>query len=307
MAATSIPERLPPVRHSRAGITARRRLTAYGLITPGMGWLLVFFLVPVLIMGFTSLKSGGPLAGYRFTWSFDTYATALAGKQVFIVRSLTYALLTAVGTMLLAYPAVYWIAFYGGRLKSSLLFMILLPYFVSFMIRTVMWKFILADIGPLLGPLKDWGVLPSGFHVLATPFAVVGGLIYNYLPFSALPLYVALERIDPALIESAKDLYANRTQAFLRVVFPLSMPGLFAATLLTFVPATGDYVEAEVLGGPGTYMIGNIIQDEFLNRARYPIASALSIVLMLTMVLLTSIYAKTLGTEDETLAAGVGA
>jgi spermidine/putrescine transport system permease protein len=267
----------------------------------------MFFLVPVGIMAFTSLKSGGPLAGYRFTWSFDTYATALAGKQVFMLRSLTYASLTAVGTMLLAYPAVYWIAFYGGRWKSTLLFMLLLPYFVSFMIRTVMWKFILADTGPLLGSLKDWGVLPDGFHVLATPFAVVGGLIYNYLPFSALPLYVALERIDFALIESAKDLYANRTQAFLRVVFPLSLPGLFAATLLTFVPATGDYVEAEVLGGPGTTMIGNIIQDEFLNRARYPIASALSIVLMLTMVVLTSIYAKTLGTEDETLAAGVGA
>jgi spermidine/putrescine transport system permease protein len=300
-------EALPALRPSGGGIRARRRLTAYALLAPGMGWLLLFFLIPVAIMAFTSLKSGGPLAGYRFTWSFDTYTTALAGKQVFLVRSLTYALMTAVGAMLLAYPATYWIAFYGGRWKSTLLFLILLPYFVSFMIRTVMWKFILADTGPLLGSLKDLGVLPEGFHVLATPFAVVAGLIYNYLPFAALPLYVALERIDPALLESARDLYANRVQTFLRVVFPLSLPGLFAATLLTFVPATGDYVEAEVLGGPGTTMIGNIIQDEFLNRARYPIASALSIVLMLTMVLLTSIYARTLGTEDETLAAGVGA
>jgi spermidine/putrescine transport system permease protein len=257
--------------------------------------LLLFFIIPVLLMVYTSLQSGGVLTGFRFTWAWGTYAEALSGKAVFFGRSVEFAFLTALGTMLLAYPATYWIAFYGGRRKSTLLFMILLPYFVSFMIRTVMWKFILGDTGPLLATLKDWHVLPPHFRVLATPFAVVGGLIYNYLPFSALPLYVALERIDPALIEAAKDLFANRTQAFLRVVLPLSLPGVFAATLLTFVPATGDY------------MIGNIIQDEFLNRGRYPIAAALSIVLMLGMVILTSIYAKFLGTEDETLTAAVTA
>jgi spermidine/putrescine transport system permease protein len=296
-----------PIRRATGAVARRQRLTAYSLLTPGMGYLLLFFLVPVAIMAITSLKSGGLLGGYRFTWSFSTYGSALAGKEVFFARSVLYALLTAVGTMALAYPAVYWIAFYGGRRKSTYLFLILLPYFVSFMIRTVMWKFILADNGPLLGSLKDWGLLGADFHVLATPFAVVGGLIYNYLPFSALPLYVALERIDPALIESAKDLYATPAKTFWKVVFPLSMPGLFAATLLTFVPATGDYVEAEILGGPGTTMIGNIIQDEFLIRTRYPTAAALSIVLMLAMVLLTSIYAKTIGTEDETLVAGVTA
>jgi len=268
-------------------------------------WLLLFFLIPVVLMAYMSLESGGPLEGYRFTAAWGTYATALAGKQVFLIRSLEYSSLTAVGTMVLAYPAVYWIAFYAGRWKSTLLFVILLPYFVSFMIRTVMWKFILADNGPFLGSLKDWGVLPHRFAVLATPIAGVGGLIYNYLPFSALPLYVALERIDPAVIEAARDLYANRVQSFLRVVLPLSLPGLFAATLLTFVPATGDYVEAEVLGSPGTYMIGNIIQDEFLIRARYPIASALSIVLMLGMVFLTSVYARFLGTEGETFMGSV--
>lgn len=300
-------EDLPPIRHEAWGISARRRLAAYGLITPGVAWLMLFFLIPVAIMGLTSLKSGGVLEGYRFTWAWNTYATAWAGKSHFLVRSLLFAFLTAAGTMVLAYPATYWIAFYGGRWKSTLLFLILLPYFVSFMIRTVMWKFILADDGPVLGLLKSWHVVPAGFHVLATSFAVVFGLAYNYLPYSALPLYVALERIDPALIEAAKDLFANRTQAFLRIVLPLSLPGLFAATLLTFVPATGDYVEAEVLGGTGNYMIGNLIQDEFLKRARYPIASALSIVLMLGMVVLTSIYARFLGTEDEVVAAAVTA
>lgn len=286
------------------GIERRRRRVAYGLLLPGGGWLLVFFLVPFLMMAYTSLKSGGVLSGgFRFTWDFSNYVDALSGRQVFVTRSLMYAAMTTVGTVLLAYPAAYWIAFHGGRWKNTLLFMILLPYFVSFVIRTVQWKFLLADTGPLLGTLKDIGIAPDDFHVLATPIAVVGGLIYNYLPFAALPLFVALDRIDRTLIEGAYDLYANRTQAFLKIVFPLSMPGVFAATLLTFVPATGDYVEAEILGGPTTKMIGNIIQTEFLTRARYPVAAALSMVLMLTMVLLTSIYAKALGTEDETLSA----
>ena len=267
----------------------------------------MFFIVPVVMMAYTSLESGGVLTGFRFTWAWGTYASALSGKGVFLIRSLEFAFLTAAGTIVLAFPATYWIAFYGGRWKSTLLFMILLPYFVSFMIRTVMWKFLLADTGPFLGLLKDLHLLPDRFRVLATPFAVVFGLIYNYLPFAALPLYVALERIDPALIEAARDLYAGRVQAFLKVVFPLALPGVFAATLLTFVPATGDYVEAEVLGGTGSYMIGNIIQDEFLQRARYPTAAALSLVLMLGMVILTSIYARTLGTEDETLTAAVTA
>ena len=286
------------------GIEARRRRVAHGLLIPGGAVLLGFFIVPVLMMGYTSLKSGGILSGgFKFSWAFENYVTALSGRQVFVLRSMTYAAMTTAGTVLLAYPAAYWIAFHGGRWKNTLLFMILLPYFVSFVIRTVQWKFILADNGPLLGTLKDIGIVPDGFHVLATPIAVVGGLIYNYLPFAALPLFVALDRIDRALIEGAYDLYANRSQAFRKIVLPLSMPGVFAATLLTFVPATGDYVEAEILGGPSTKMIGNIIQSEFLVRARYPVAAALSMVLMLTMVLLTSVYAKALGTEDETLTA----
>lgn len=286
------------------GLEARRRRVAYGLLLPGGGWLVVFLLVPVGMLLYTSLKSGGVLSGgFSFSWEFSNYVDALSGRQVFVMRSLTFAALTTICTMVLAYPAAYWIAFHGGRFKSTLLFMILLPYFVSFVIRTVQWKFLLADNGPVLGTLKDLGLLSDTFHVLATPIAVVGGLIYNYLPFAALPLYVAIERIDRSLIESAYDLYANRVQAFTKVILPLSMPGVFAASLLTFVPATGDYVEAEILGGSGSYMIGNIIQQEFLVNARYPVAAALSMVLMFTMVILTSIYAKVIGTEDETLSA----
>jgi spermidine/putrescine transport system permease protein len=197
----------------------------------------------------------------------------------------------------------YWIAFYGGRWKSSLLLLILMPFFVSFVIRTIQWKFILGDNGPVLGLLKSIGLLPQDFGVLSTPFAVVAGITYNFLPFTALPLYVALERIDKRLVEAAKDLYASRFDAFRKVVWPLSLPGVFAAFLLTFVPATGDYVNASLLGGPGTTMIGNIIQDKFLTENAYPEAAALSVILMIAMVILASVYAKILGTEEATRAA----
>ncbi|HYY07482.1 MAG TPA: ABC transporter permease, partial [Actinomycetota bacterium] len=209
-----------------------------------------------------------------------------------------------IACLLLAYPMTYWIAFYGGRWKSSILLLILLPFFVSYVIRTVQWKFLLGDTGIILGPLKSIGLVPDSFHVLATPFAVVAGITYNYLPFTALPLYVALERIDRSLVEAAKDLYSSKWQAFRHVVWPLSLPGVFAAFLLTFVPATGDYVNASILGGPGTTMIGNIIQTKFLQELDYPAAAALSVVLMVIMLVLASFYARILGTEDATLAAG---
>ncbi len=199
----------------------------------------------------------------------------------------------------------YWIAFYAGRWKSTLFFLILVPFFVSFVIRTVQWKFILGDDGLIFGPLKDLGLLPESFKILQTRIAVIWGIAYNFLPFTFLPLYVALERIDKRLVEAAKDLYASRFQAFRKVVLPLSMPGVFAAVILTFVPATGDYVNAAVLGGPGDQMVGNIIQSKFLTEANYPQAAALSVILMLGMLVLALIYARLLGTEDETLAAGV--
>jgi spermidine/putrescine transport system permease protein len=178
------------------------------------------------------------------------------------------------------------------------------PFFVSFVIRTVQWKFLLADDGVLFGPLKSIGLLPEDFRVLAGPVAVVAGITYNFLPFTALPLYVALERIDKRLVEAAKDLYASRFQAFRKVVLPLSFPGLFAALVLTFVPATGDYVNSSVLGSNKTTMIGQIIQSKFLTEGAYPEAAALSVILMIGMLVIALIYARALGTEDAALAAG---
>jgi spermidine/putrescine transport system permease protein len=290
------------------GLGVRRRLVPYYLLSPGGLFLLLFFLVPLGLMLYTSLESGGLLSGgFRFSWAFDNYTSVLGQYRVQFVRSLVYSVIVTVAALLLAYPMTYWIAFYAGKWKTSLLLLILVPFFVSFVIRTLQWKFILGDNGPVLGPLKDIGLLPNGFRVLATPFAVVAGITYNFLPFTALPLYVALERIDKRLVEAAKDLYASRWEAFRKVVWPLSLPGVFAAFLLTFVPATGDYVNASLLGGPGTTMIGNIIQEKFLTELDYPEAAALSVILMAVMLVLASVYARILGTEDVQRAAGAGA
>ncbi|HEX6329820.1 MAG TPA: ABC transporter permease [Actinomycetota bacterium] len=287
-------------RH-RPGV--RRRLVPYGLLSPAGLFLLVFFLVPLGMMVYTSLQSGGLFTAFRFTWEFGNYADAISGYQPQLIRSVVYSLIVTFAALLLAYPMVYWIAFYGGRWKASLLLLILLPFFVSFIIRTVQWRFILGDNGPILHLLKTIGLLPDDFRVLATPFAVIAGITYNFLPFTALPLYVSLERIDKRLIEAAKDLYATRWQGFRKVVWPLSLPGVFAAFLLTFVPATGDYVNAQLLGGAGTRMIGNVIQTKFLTEADYPQAAALSVILMVAMLILASIYARILGTEEATRAA----
>lgn len=292
----------------RRTLGVRRRLTPYYLLTPGGFYLTIFFLLPLVLMIYTSLQSGGVLSGgFTFTWEFQNYADVVGAYQPQFLRSVAYSLIVTFAALLLAYPMTYWIAFYAGRWKSSFLLLILLPFFVSFVIRTVQWKFILGDNGPVLGLLKGIGILPEDFRVLATPLAVVAGITYNFLPFTALPLYVSLERIDKRMIEAAKDLYSTRWQAFLKVVWPLSLPGVFAAFLLTFVPATGDYVNSQLLGGPSTTMIGQIIQTKFLTENDYPEAAALSVVLMVAMVILASIYARVLGTEEATRGAAAAA
>jgi spermidine/putrescine transport system permease protein len=294
----------PPKRADQV-LAKRQRRVAYGLLAPGSVYLVLAFVIPLIIVVITSLQSGGLLSGgYHFTWEFSNYTDAFSQYKSFYAKSLVYSGIATILCIGLAYPMMYWIAFYAGRWKSTLFFLILIPFFVSFVIRTVQWKFILADDGLLLGPLKNLGVLPADFHVLATPTAVIAGITYNFLPFTALPLYVALERIDRRLVEAAKDLYATKFQAFRRVVLPLSFPGIFAAIILTFVPATGDYVNSSVLGSAKTTMIGQIIQQKFLTEFAYPQAAALSVILMAGMLVLALIYARLLGTEDAALAAG---
>jgi len=304
IAELNAPPPVPPPRGDRT-LARRRKLVPYALLGPGGGWLLAFFLVPLGMMVFMSLKSGGLLSGegFTFTWEFANYGEAVSEHGDIFLRSIVYSGIVTVAALAIAYPMTYWIAFYGGRWKSSLLFLILVPFFVSFLIRTVQWGFILGDNGLIFEPLKNAGLLPGGFRVLATPLAVIAGITYNFLPFTALPLYVSLDRIDKTLVEAAKDLYSSRWKAFSKVVLPLSLPGVFAAVILTFVPATGDYINADLLGGPGTSMIGNIIQSKFLREQDYPEAAALSVILMLGMLVLASVYARILGTEEATAGA----
>jgi spermidine/putrescine transport system permease protein len=276
----------------------RRRLTPYLLVLPGGLWLAIFFVLPMVVMVSFSLMQGDVVNGFQLTWHWQNYTDGLSNYTDQLIRSLLYGLLATAACVLLAYPAAYWIAFRGGARKSTYLLLMLLPFFVSFVLRTFSWKFLLADDGMILGPLKDAGLVPQDFHVLATGFAVVAGLTYNYLPFMVLPIYVALERVDPRLIEAAQDLYAGRAQAFLRVVLPLSLPGVFAGVLMTFVPVSADYVNATVLGGTNNTMIGNVIQNLYLVNNDYPQAAALSFALMAILLIGIFAYARALGTED---------
>jgi spermidine/putrescine transport system permease protein len=276
----------------------RGRIAPYALVLPGGLWLLVFFVVPMVFMLSLSLQQGDVVNGYEFTWHWQTYVDALDRYRDQILRSLWFGLLATVIQIVVAFPIAYYIAFKAGRYKSTFLFIMLLPFFVSFVLRTISWKFILTDEGILLGPLKEWGWVPESFHILGTAPAVVFGLTYNFLPFMVLPIYVALERIDPRLLEAARDLYATPPQVFRRVVLPLSLPGVFAGVLMTFVPASADYVNAGVLGSSGTTMIGNVIQAQYLQSQNYPTASALSFVLMAIMLVGIFTYARLLGTED---------
>jgi spermidine/putrescine transport system permease protein len=284
----------------RRGARIGPHLAPYLLILPAGVWQVLFFIVPMIAMLVLSLETGTSRTGFTFTWAFSNYSDAIERYGDFFVRSFRNGALVTVVGLLVAYPIAYWIAFYGGRRKSTFLFLILLPFLVSFVIRTLSWSFILSDDGIVLSPLKNLGVLPDDFHVLATTFAVIAGITYNLLPFTILPLFVSLDRIDKRLVEAANDLYSNRAQAFWKVVFPLSLPGVFAAVLLTFIPAVGDYVNAEILGGVGSKMIGNVISSEFLVLRNYPRAAALAFILMIVMAIGASLYARILGTEEVT-------
>ena len=276
----------------------RRHLAPYLLILPGGLWLLLFFAVPMITMLSLSLQQGDIVNGYAFTGHWQTYVDAFGNYRTQLFRSLLYGAIATVALIVLAFPVAYWIAFYGGRRKATYLFLLLLPFFVSFVLRTISWRQILTDEGPVLGPLKDIGLLGDSFHVLGTPFAVIAGLVYNFLPFMVLPVYVALERIDPRVIEAARDLYADPATAFRKVILPLALPGVFAGVLMTFVPASSDYVNSAVLGSSSTTMIGQVIQAQYLATADYPTASALSFVLMAVLLIGVFTYARALGTED---------
>ena len=282
-----------------------KRVIPYVLLAPGLLWLVFFYVLPGFQMLLTSLWSGTLETGYEFALSnVSNYSDALAKYSAQFGRSILYGGLATLLTFAISYPLAYTIAFRGGRFKNLLLFLVVAPFFTSFLLRTISWKIMLGDTGIVLGPLKDMGLLPDEFRLLATPAAVIFGIAYNFLPFMTLPIYVSLEKIDKRLVEAAEDLFATSFGAFRRVTFPLSLPGVFAGSLLTFIPAMGDYVNAQLLGNPDTTMIGNVIQNQFLTQNNYPTASALSFLLMAGILIAVAIYARLLGT-DELTAGGV--
>lgn len=281
-----------------SGSTIKARLTPYWLLLPAWLWLAIFFVIPMVFMLSVSTMTGSLADGFRQTFDWHTYSSGWSQFHSQFIRSIVYGLIATALCLVIAYPVAYWIAFRGGRYKNSLLFLLLLPFFVSFVIRTQSWNFMLSDNGIILSPLKHWGVLSKGWRILQTPTAVVGGLVYNFLPFTVLPIYVSLERIERSLLEASADLYGSKIASFTKVVFPLSMPGVFAAVLLTFVPVASDYVNAAILGGTNTTMIGNVIQTEYFTNLNYPSAAALSFILMLALLIGVFAYARLLGTDD---------
>lgn len=279
-----------------------RFLVPYLLLAPGLLWLAVYYVYPAVQMFIASFWSGSLAQGYTFSLeNWTNYTEALDRYSEQFVRSIVFAGLATLLTFAISFPLAYTIAFRGGRYKNLLLFLVIAPFFTSFLLRVISWRTILGDTGLLLGLPKELGVLPEDFRVLATPLAVVTGIAYNFLPFMTLPIYVSLEKIDRRLLEAGQDLYATPTMTFRKVTFPLALPGIFAGTLLTFIPAMGDYVNAELLGQtPDTRMIGNVIQNRFLTNNDYPTAAALSFILMAGILVAVAIYARVLGTEELT-------
>ena len=269
----------------------------YLLLLPGLGWLAIFFLIPLIIMVIESLKTGSIDFGFTFTWEFSNYTDALSDYHEQFLRSFEYAGLATIFALLIGYPLAYVIAFRGGKYRNALLLAVIVPFFVTYLIRTLSWETILSDDGIVVETLKTVGLVAEDGRVLDTTASVVAGITYNFLPFMILPLYASLERIDGRLLEAGYDLYGRRRDVFFRITLPLSMPGVVAGTLLTFIPAAGDFINAELLGTPNQFMIGNVIQSRYLELADYPTAAALSFLLMAFMLIIVVIWARIAGTE----------
>jgi spermidine/putrescine transport system permease protein len=287
----------------RLSLHRRRQLLPWIFLGPGLAWLLVFFAIPLVNQLNVSLQSGNPEQGYAFSWAFGTYADAVSQYSDQFVRSIGYAATATVLCFVIGFPLAYFIAFKAGRYKNLMLLLIVLPFFVSYVLRTVSWQLILADNGFVVDTLRSVGLVGEDGRLLATRTAVIAGITYNFLPFMALPLYVSLEKIDKRLIDAATDLYASRATAFRRVTLPLALPGIFAGSLLTFIPACGDFINAALLGTPRQFMIGNVIQSKYLVIQDYPEAAALSFVLMTFILIGILAYARVLGARNLTEAA----
>ncbi len=281
----------------------RGKFAPYLLMLPGMLWLGIFFVIPLVSLFLTSLQTpvpGGEVGQFEQTFSFSNYAETLTDDTYYVplIRSFFYSAIATILALLIGYPLAYAIAFRAGKYRNLLLVMVIAPFFVSFILRTIAWRQILADEGPVVAVLRTIGLVGDTGGIYPSALAVITGLTYNFLPFMTLPIYASLERVDRRLIEASGDLYAKPATGFFKVTFPLSLPGVIAGTLLTFIPAAGDYVNAALLGRPSNTMIGNRIEYTFLSVNDYPTAAVLSFILMVSILILVLIYVRKVGTED---------
>jgi spermidine/putrescine transport system permease protein len=292
MTAAAAPSRFRRSRRENggddSGMSARRWFTPWLLIAPGGLWLLIFFVVPLFSLGRLSLQDGG----------LSNYSTVISDNSTVIIRTFVYATISTLAAIIIGYPLAYVIATKGGKYKNLFLALVILPFFVTYLVRTLSWKILLFDNGPVVGILQSVGILNDNQGILGSPFAVVAALTYNFLPFMVLPIYVSLEKLDRRLLDAAADLYSSPARAFRKITLRLSLPGLFAGTLLTFIPAAGDFVNSELLGSDRTVMIGQIIEKNFGKEFFRPELSALSFMLMAMILVGVIVYARLLGTEE---------
>ncbi len=301
--AQAIGDTIEDNRQPPSGPNKRGRFTPYLLMLPGILWLGIFFVVPLVFLFMTSLQTpvpGGEVGQFQQTWSFTNYVDTLTDATYYepLIRSFIYSGLATILALLIGYPLAYAIAFKAGKYRNLLLVMVIAPFFVSFILRTIAWQQILADEGWVVAILRTIGLVGDTAGIYPSALAVITGLTYNFLPFMTLPIYASLERVDPKLVEASGDLYAKPMTGFFKVTFPLSLPGVIAGTLLTFIPAAGDYVNAGLLGRPSNTMIGNRIEYTFLSVNDYPTAAVLSFILMISILILVLVYVRKVGTED---------
>ncbi|MFQ6170278.1 ABC transporter permease [Oryzobacter sp. R7] len=284
----------------------RANWVPYALLAPGLLWLFVFFVVPMVTLGSQSLQEGSVETGYVFTGNVGIYLDAFERYWPHLLRSVGYAGTATVFALLLAYPLAYYMAQKAGRWKNVMLVLVVAPFFTSFLIRTLAWRTILSDTGPVaevaralhITDVLQFLTLTANDSLLSSKFAVIAGLTYNFLPFMILPLFSSLDRLDPRLVEAAGDLYASPWQAFRHVTWPISLPGVVAGTLLTFIPAAGDFINSRLLGNTQTVMIGQVIDSQFLRVLDYPLAAALSFILLVMILVLVTTYVRRAGTEE---------
>ena len=285
------------------GLERRRRTMAYTLLVPGVLFLLIFFAIPLINQLWVSLMEGNAEDGFEPQWNWSVYPDSISKYSDQLLRSVEYAGIATILCLIIAFPLAYFMAFKAGRFKNAMLLLVILPFFTSSLVRTVAWQTIFTDDGWVVHRMQDIGLVSGDGRVLATTTAVIAGITYNFLPFMILPLYVALEKIDRRLIEAATDLHASHFTAFRKVTVPLAIPGVFAGSLLVFIPATGDFINAAILGSPNNLMIGNVVQSKFLTVLDYPTAAALSFLLMTAILILIAIFGRLLGTRTLTEAA----